>query len=184
MLRDLGKERAKRFLSIPGLRGPRWVIYVHQKPPATRTSARVHCVPEEGWSPAEPEHWGEAPRRSCSSLRRVGRCASPLVAERVCARVAASGRAGRRARQRDERGAFVVARRRCAAAVAPRRLSSADHDVDDDGGDCDDDSAADHDDHRAAADHHDDDRTPAPARADHHDDHRTAGGRDDEQRRW
>src|SRR5580704_13726084 len=94
--------------------------------------AGVHCVPEEGWSPAEPEHWGEAPRRCCSSLRRVDRCASPPVAERVCPRVAASGRGGQRARERerDHRGAFVFTRRRCEAAVAVRGVSSADHDVD------------------------------------------------------
>jgi len=150
--------------------------------------AGVHCVPDEGWSPAEPEHWGEAPRRCCSSLRHVDRCASPLVAERVYARVAASGRGGWRARERDRRGAYVFARRRCEAAVAPRRVSSADDDVDHGGRDHDDDSTTDHDDHGSAsagagveADDHDDDGTPAPA--DHHDDDRTAGGRGDEQRR-
>ena len=142
--------------------------------------AGVHCVPEEGWSPAEPEHWGEAPRRCCSSVLRVDRSASPLVAERVCARVAASGRGGQRARERNQCSAFVCARRRCEAAVAPRRVSSADHDVDHGGGGNDDDSAADHDDHRAA-DH--DHSTSAPASADHHDDDRTFGGRGDEQRR-
>src|ERR1700728_4655096 len=108
--------------------------------------AGVHCVPEEGWSPAEPEHWGEAPRRCRSYLRRVDRCASPLVAERVCARAAASGRGGQRAREQDWRGA-LVAPRRSAAAVEPRRVPSADHDVDHGGGDHDDDSAANHDDH-------------------------------------
>ena len=143
--------------------------------------AGVHCVPEEGWSPAEPEHWGEAPRRCCSSLRRGHRCASPLVAERVCARVAASGRGGQRARERNHRGAFVVTPRRCAAAVAPRRVSSADHDVDHGGGDHDDDSGADHDHHCPAPD--DDHDDSATASADHHDDDRSAGGRSDEQRR-
>jgi hypothetical protein len=143
--------------------------------------AGVHCVPEEGWSPAEPEHWGEAPRRCCSSLRRVDRCASPLVAERVCARVAASGRGGQRARERERghRVAFDFTRRRCEVAVAPCRVSRANDDVDHRGRDHDDDSTADHNDHRAAADDHDD-RTPAPA--DHNDD-RAAGGRGDEQRR-
>ena len=129
--------------------------------------AGVHCVPGEGWSPAEPEHWGEAPRRCCSSLRLVVRRASPVVAERVCARVAASGRGGQRARERDHSGAcVVVARRRREAAVEPRRLPGADDDVDDRAGDHDDDSTADDDDHGAAADDHDDDRTAATA-ADH-----------------
>jgi hypothetical protein len=119
-------------------------------------------------------------------LRRVDRCASPLVAERVCARVAASGRGGWRARERDRRGAFVFARRRCEAALAPRRVSSADDDVDHRGRDHDDDGTTDHDDDDAGAgvdadDHDDFDGTPAPA--DHHDDDRTAGGRGDEQRR-
>jgi hypothetical protein len=146
--------------------------------------AGVHCVPEEGWSPAEPEHWGEAPRRCRSSLRRVDRCASPLVAERVCARVAASGRGGQRARERDHhRRALVCPRRRCEAAVAPCRVSSADHDVDHRGRHHDDDRSADHDDHRAAADDHHDCSTAASACADHHDDDRTARGRGDEQRR-
>jgi hypothetical protein len=143
--------------------------------------AGVHCVPEEGWSPAEPEHWGEAPRRCCCSVRRVDRCASPLVAERVCTRVAATSRVGQRARERDHRGALVVPRRRRAAAVAPRRVSSADDDLHHCAGD-DDDSTSDDNDHRAAADHHDDDRTPATA-ADHHDDDSTTGGGGDERRR-
>ncbi len=141
--------------------------------------AGVHCVPDEGWSPAEPEHWGEAPRRCRSSLRRVDRCASPLVAERVCARVAASGRGGQRAREQDKRGA-LVALRWCAAAVEPRRIFSADHDVDHGGGDHDDDSAADHNDDRASADDHDDDSAAAPA---DHDDDLTAGAHSGEQRR-
>ena len=169
--RDLGKERAKRFRWISGLRGPRLVIYVLQKPPATRTSARVHCVPEEGWSPAEPEHWGEAPRRCCSSLRCVVRCASPPVAERVCARVAATGRGGRRAREQDHRRAIVFALRWCEVAVAPCRVSSADDDVDDRCRDHDDDSASDHDDDSTTADdHHDDDSTTTAT--DHYDDDR------------
>ena len=142
--------------------------------------AGVHCVPEEGWSPAEPEHWGEAPRRCCSSLRCVDRCASPLVAERVCARVAASGRAGQRAREGDHCGACVLARRRRAAAVEPRRVSGTDDDLDHRGGDHHDDSTPGDNDHCAAVHDHDDDRTSASS--DHHDD-RTARGRRVEQRR-
>jgi hypothetical protein len=145
--------------------------------------AGVHCVPDEGWSPAEPEHWGEAPRRCCCSLRRVGRCASPLVAECVCARAAASGRCGQRARERDHRGAFVRACRQREPAVEPRRVSSADYDADHCGRDHhDDDRSTDHDDHRAAADDHDDDSATSAA-ADDHDDDRSAGDRGGERRR-
>jgi hypothetical protein len=134
----------------------------------------VHCVPDEGWSPAEPEHWGEAPRRCCRYLRCVIRCASPPVAERVCAHVTASGRGGQRAREQDHRSAIVFARRWCEVAVAPRRVSSADDDIDDRGPDDDHDRTSDHDDcaadddhddsTAATADHHDDDRTTATAR--------------------
>jgi len=108
---------------------------------------------------------------------RVDRSASPLVAERVCARVTASGRAGQRAQERDHCGALVCTRRRCEAAVAPRRVSSANHHVDDRGRRHDDDGTADHNDHRAGAGDHDDDN--ASAAADHHDD-RISGGRGDE----
>jgi hypothetical protein len=132
----------------------------------------VHCVPEEGWSPAEPEHWGEAPRRRCSNLRRVVRCASPPVAERVCARVAASGRDGRRAREEEHRSAIVFAPRWCEVAVAPRRVSSADDDVDDRCREHDDDSTADHDDDDPAAADDDDDSTTTTH---HNDDDGTAG---------
>src|ERR1700728_2009940 len=50
-------------------------------------SCRRGCtVPGEGWSPAETEHSGEAPRRRCSPLRRRVRGTSPLVAARIGAR--------------------------------------------------------------------------------------------------
>jgi hypothetical protein len=105
-------------------------------------------------------------------LRRVVRCASPLVAERVCARVAASGRGGQRAKEQDNRSAIVFAPRWCEVAVAPRRVSSADHDVDDRCRGHDDHSTSDHDDDRTTADDdHDDSATTTTS---HHDDHCTA----------
>jgi hypothetical protein len=104
-------------------------------------------------------------------LRCVVRCASPPVAERVCARVAASGRGGQRA-QEDHRSAIVFAPRWCEVAVAPRRVSSTDHDVDDRCRDHDDDRTSGHDDDRTAADDDHDDSATA-ATTDHHDDDST-----------
>jgi Mg-chelatase subunit ChlI len=113
-------------------------------------------------------------------LRRVVRCASPPVAQRVCARVAASGRGRRRAQEQDHRRAIVFALRWCEVAVAPCRVSSADHDVDDRCRDHDDDSTSDHDDDSTTAD--DDHDDSATATADHHDDdHCTTAARADEQ---
>jgi hypothetical protein len=112
-------------------------------------------------------------------LRCVVRCASPPVAQRVCARVAASGRGGQRAREQVLRSAIVFAPRWCEVAVAPCRVSSADHDVDDRGRGDDDDRTSDHDDDCTTADDHHDDR--AAATADHHDDDRTTAAGADEQ---
>jgi len=122
------------------------------KPLATRVSARVHCVPGEGWSPAEPEHWGEAPRRCRSHLRCVVRRASPAVAQQCGPSVAACGRGAGRARRARERGAPVVASRHGEPAVASRRVPRAGVDDDHDGT-ADHDDAAAADDHDIAADH-------------------------------
>jgi hypothetical protein len=114
-------------------------------------------------------------------LRRVVRCASPLVAQRVCARVAASGRGGQRAREQVLRSGVVVAPRWREVAVAPCRVSSADHDFDDRGRGHDDDRTSHNDDDCTTA-HDDHDHSAAAATTDHHhhDDRTTAAGADEQ----
>ncbi len=56
-------------------------LLVSPETPRPRESARVHCVAGEGWSPAEPEHWGEASRRRSCAVRRAVRIASPLATQ-------------------------------------------------------------------------------------------------------
>jgi hypothetical protein len=103
-------------------------------------------------------------------LRCVVRCASPPVAERVCARVAATGRGGRRARGQEHRSAIVFALRWCEVAVAPCRVSSAGDDVDVRCRSHPDDSASDHDDDSTTTDDHHDDDSTTTATTDHYDD--------------
>ncbi len=98
-------------------------------PPA---SCRRGCtVPGEGWSPAETEHSGEAPRRRRSPLWCRVRSASPLAAARIGTRSTRGDRQQSRRRHTIARGAFFVLRRCPALAsgelrsgcsrVAPRR---------------------------------------------------------------
>jgi hypothetical protein len=110
-------------------------------------------------------------------LRHVVRVASPFVAKRVSARIAATGRATERARNPVACRAPICAQRR-EPVVEPRRVSSAEHNDDDRARNNDDDhrttdhdndGAADHDNDGAATtttDHDDDHRAPAAARAD------------------
>ncbi len=72
-------------------------------------------VPGEGWSPAETEHSGEAPRRRRSPLWCRVRCASPLAAARI----------GTRITRGDRRRSRHVAWRCCARVVLQRRPSFA-----------------------------------------------------------
>ena len=124
----------------------------------------MHCVPDEGWSPAEPEHWREAPRHCCGYLLRIVRRASPAVAKRVSARVAVTDRGTERARKHVACRASGFTHR-CEAVVEPRRVPSADDHVDDSarGDDHDDRSTdRDHDDDGTAGDDHDDQAPPPP----------------------
>jgi hypothetical protein len=101
-------------------------------------------------------------------LRHVVRFASPAVAKRVSARIAATGRGTERARNPVTCRAPVCAQR-CEPAVEPRRVSSAEHDDDDRARNDDDHCTTDHDDD-GAADH---DHDGAAAATDHdHDDNR------------
>jgi hypothetical protein len=102
-------------------------------------------------------------------LRHVVRIASPVVAQRVSARIAVTGRGTERARGPVAGGASACTQR-CEPAVEPRRVSSADDDVDDRARNDDDHRSADHDDDGAAD--HDDDGTTA---ATDDDDDRSAG---------
>src|SRR5580692_970374 len=71
-------------------------------------------VPGEGWSPAETEHSGEAPRRRHGPLWRRARGASPLAATWIGARrprddgVATLGRAGGARADALQRGVAVT----------------------------------------------------------------------------
>jgi hypothetical protein len=111
-------------------------------------------------------------------LRHVVRVASPVVAKRVSARIAATGRGTERARNQVTCRAPICAQR-CEPVVEPRRVSSAEHNDDDRARNNDDDDhrttdhdndgAADHDNDGATTtttDHDDDHRAPAAARAD------------------
>jgi hypothetical protein len=114
-------------------------------------------------------------------LRRVVRRASPVVAQRVSAHAAATGRGERRALEQGKGRAAVVTAWWREPAVEPRRVSSADNDVDDRS--CDDDhrAACDHDDGTAGAGADDHDDETATAAAPDHDDHcATAPGCDEQ----
>jgi hypothetical protein len=114
-------------------------------------------------------------------LRHVVRVASPVVAERVSARVAATGRGTERAPSPVTCRARIC-EQRCESAVEPRRVSSAEHDDDDRAGNDDDHRATDHDDDAATTAGHDDDhRAATAATTDHDDDHRAAAARADGQ---
>jgi hypothetical protein len=105
-------------------------------------------------------------------LRHVVRIASPVVAQRVSARIAVTGRGTERARGPVAGGASACTQR-CEPAVEPRRVSSAEHnDVDDRARNDDDHRTTDHN-HDEAADHDNDGATTATA-TDHDDDHRAA----------
>jgi hypothetical protein len=78
------------------------------------TWCRRGCtVPGEGWSPAETEHSGEAPRRRRSPLWCRFRSASPLAAARI----------GTRSTRGDRRQSRDDASRRCARVVLQCRPS-------------------------------------------------------------
>jgi hypothetical protein len=108
-------------------------------------------------------------------LRHVVRVASPAVAKRVSARIAATGRGTERARKPVACRAPICAQRR-EPVVEPCRVSSAEHNDDDRARNDDDHRTANHDNDRAAdhdndgaattTDHDDDHRAPAAARAD------------------
>jgi hypothetical protein len=103
-------------------------------------------------------------------LRHVVRFASPVVAKRVSARIAATGRGTERARNPVTRRTSVCAQG-CEPVVEPRRVSSAEHHDDDD--------RARNDDDRRSTDHHDDgaadhDNDGTATTTDHDDDHRAA----------
>jgi hypothetical protein len=104
-------------------------------------------------------------------LRHVVRSASPLVAKRVSARIAATGRGTERARNPVAWRALVCAQRR-EPAVEPRRVSSAEHDDDDRACNDDDHRSTDHDDDGAAD--HDNDGATTTTDHDHDNDHRAA----------
>ena len=115
-------------------------LLVSPETPRPRESARVHCVPGEGWSPAEPEHRGEASRRRCSVVRRAVRVASPLAAEpdgaRVtcadgvtCAARVGTRRAGAHRRDGVDLKSHLVAYQHTAASTTT--TTTAPHDDDD-----------------------------------------------------
>ena len=133
----------------------------------------MHCVAGEGWSPAEPEHWGEASRRRSCVVRRAVRIASPLVAQRVVphtprVRTACTGGAcapqgvlGHAPRRRGPGKSHLVAYQH-PGRVDHHHHRSAGNGHDDDG------SAHDNDNGAAPADH-DDDSAATTTSHDHHD---------------
>ena len=86
-------------------------------PPALRR--RGCTVPGEGWSPAETEHSGEAPRRRRSPLRWRVRSASPLAAAWI----------GTRTTRGDRGQSRGIARRAQCRVVLQRRPSVANGEV-------------------------------------------------------
>jgi hypothetical protein len=130
-------------------------------------------VPGEGWSPAETEHSGEAPRRRRSPLWRRVRSASPLAAAWIGTRITRGGRRGSRHVTRSATPVEVVQRGAPHADDAlPESSRSRRHDADDD--------RAGHADHGDAFDDTDRDGDPqadAGGRtSSRHDDHRGAQG--------
>ena len=164
---DLRKEHAKRFHHFSGLRRPGFGYLSSSETPRHPCVGAGALCPGEGWSPAEPEHEGEAPRRCCNHLRRAVLRASPVVERHCRATIRGVGTHGARralvGRSRGDASRRVNLRSHLVAYQAPTRRPRRRRRDDD------------HDD-RARTDH-DDDHGAARAGTDHDDDHGTAARR-------
>ena len=104
-----GNEIRTALIPLFHLHNRPWSTYVLPVPPPA-WCRRGCTVPGEGWSPAETEHSGEAPRRRRSPLWCRVRSASPLAAARI----------GTRITRGDRRQSRDVAWRCCARVVLQR----------------------------------------------------------------
>jgi len=100
-------------------------------PPPPPLCRRGCTVPGEGWSPAETEHSGEAPRRRRSHLRWHVRCASPFAAARNGTRISRGGHGESRRRSRCA-PRIERLQRAAAISIGALRVGGRGHDTIDD----------------------------------------------------